>query len=187
MAVLWRSNENTGAPDARYREDGDASPAVPGAAGQKNTFLEKHLRICDPLPSEADMKNIVQKVLGDRNKNQNVPVPSVSGPSKPKKQLYGSIKPHANSIYFIGPASFEETNAWIERFVTSSNAHAEVPILGNGVVVTYHDNGTSSVVKAGKIKLSIAVGNSTDFKGERGEQLSMQSKVVYHWGGLVSP
>jgi hypothetical protein len=187
MAVLWRSNENTDSPDARYREDSDPSPAVPGVAGQKNTFLEKHLRIRDPLPSEEDMKKIVKKVYDDRQKNKNSPVQSVTGPSdKTKQQLYGGIKPPANSTYFIGLAGFQETNAWIEKNVTTSNKHAEVPILGDGVVVTYDDaTKTYVTTKAGKIKLSIAVGNTTDFEGSRGQTLSMESKIVYHWGGVV--
>jgi len=186
MAVLWRSNENTGAPDARYREDGDASPTVAGVAGQKNTFLEKHLRICNPLPSEDQMKQIVKQVYDDRQKAKNALVPSVTGPSKPKQQIYGGIKPPASSTYFIGLAGFQETNAWIEQNVSASNKHAEVPILGDGVAMTYDPTTmTYQTTKAGKIKLSIAVGGSTDFEGSRGEQLSMQSKVVYHWGGVV--
>lgn len=186
MAVLWRSNESTGTPDFRYREDSDPSPTVTGVAGQKNTFLEKHLRICDPMPSESDMKNIVKKVFDDRQKSKNAPVQSVTGPTKTKQQIYGGIKPPANSTYFIGLAGFQETNAWIEKNVTTSDKHAQVPILGNGVVVTYDDaTATYSVTKAGKVKLSIAVGNSSGFEGERGQALTMQSKVVYHWGGVV--
>ena len=185
MAVLWRSNESN-SPDFRYREDSDPSPTVTGVAGQKNTFLEKHLRICEPLPSEADMKTIVKKVFDDRQQNKNVMVQSVTGPSKTKQQLYGNIKPPANSTFFIGLAGFQETNAWIEANISASNKHAEVPILGNGVVVTYNDStATYTVTNAGKVKLSIAVGGSTDFEGSRGETLSMQSKIVYHWGGVV--
>jgi cytochrome oxidase Cu insertion factor (SCO1/SenC/PrrC family) len=187
MAVLWRSNENTSDPDARYREDNDPSPAVAGVAGQKNTFLEKHLRICDPLPSEEDMKKIVKKVYDDRQRSKSSRVQSVTGPSdKTKQQLYGGIKPPANSTYFIGLAGFQETNAWIEKNVSASNKHAEVPILGDGVVVTY-DNSTMTyaITKAGKIRLSVAVGNSTDFEGSQGQALSIQSKIVYHWGGTV--
>lgn len=187
MAVLWRSNETTGSAGARYREDGDSSPAVLGVTGQKNTFLEKHLRICNPLPSEAEMKTIVKKLYDDRQKSKNSLVKSVTGPSdKTKQQLYGGIKPPANSTYFIGLAGIQETNAWIEKNVIASNKHAEVPILGDGVAVTYNNvTGTYAVIKAGKIKLSIAVGNATDFEGGRGQTLSMQSKVVYHWGGVV--
>ncbi len=190
MAVLWRSNENKAAPDARYRETGEASPAVTGVAGQKNTFLEKHLRICDPMPSEAEMKQAVKNIFDARKQNNSVLVPSVSGPSKPKQELYGKIKPPANSTYFIGLAGFQETNAWIEANVLTSDKHAEVPILGNGTVVTY-DGVTYTVVKAGKIRLSIAVGAEAQFvarsDGIEGAKLSMASKIVYHWGGVVTP
>lgn len=187
MAVLWRSNESTSGPDARYRNDGDPSPTVSGAAGQKNTFLEKHLRICDPLPSEAQMKEIVKKVFDDRQKSKGSLVKSVTGPSdKTKQQLYGGIKPPANSTYFVSLAGFQETNAWIEKNVTTSNKHAEVPILGGGVVVTYDNvTGTYAITKAGKIKLSIGVGSSTDFMDSKSHTLNMKSKVVYHWGGVV--
>lgn len=188
MAVLWRSNEEKGDPDFRYREDSDPTPPVPGLVGQKNTFLEKHLRICDPLPSEDDMKRIVKKVFDDRQKSKNSKVQSVTGPSdKTKQQIYGGIVPPANSTYFIGLAGFQETNAWIEKNVSSSDKHVQIPILGNGVVVTY-DNATTNytITKAGKVKVSVAVGNSTDFEGSRGQELSMQSKVVYHWGGVVT-
>lgn len=186
MAVLWRSNEHKGVIDFSYRPASDPASSPTGAGGNKNTFLEKHLRICSPLPDEADMKNAVKAVFDDRRKSKNAAVRSVSGLSKPKKEIYGTIKPPANSTYFIGPAGFQETNAWIERYVTASSTHAEVPILGDGVVVTYHDDtATYTVAKSGKIKLSIAVGDVTTFKDSRGKPLSMQSKVVYHWGGLV--
>ena len=134
------------------------------------------------------MKNIVKAVYDDRQKSKNSLVKSVTGPSdKTKQQLYGGIKPPANSTYFIGLAGFQETNAWIEQHVNASNKHAEVPILGNGTVVTYDNtSGGYTVTKVGNIKLSIAVGGSTDFQGERGQTLSMQSKVVYHWGGVVA-
>jgi hypothetical protein len=187
VAVLWRSNEGSGAADARYRADSDPSPVVTGKAAEKNTFVEKHLRISDPLPTEAEMKAIVKKIYDDRQKGPNQFVQSVNGPSdKKKQQLYGSIKPPANSTFFIGLAGFQETNAWIEKNVTSSNAHVQVPILGNGVVVTY-DGATNSysIVKAGKFKASIAVGATASFEGERGNALTMQSKIVYHWGGTV--
>ncbi len=190
MAVLWRSMENKGVIDARYREDSDASPSLTGKVSQKNTFLEKHLRICDPLPSEIDMKAIVKQVSDDRQKSKNSTVPSVTGVTdKTKKDLYGSLKPGANTTLFIGLAGFQETNAWIEKNVTAST-HAEVPILGNGVVVTYdRTTSTYSVVKSGKLKLSIAVGNEASFTPNEEStltgQLTMQSKVVYHFGGLA--
>src|SRR5699024_9355317 len=154
MAVFWRSNENTGAPDARYRAEYGPTPLVAGAAGQKNTFLEKHLRICNPLPSEAEMKRIVKQVYDDRQKAKTAKVKSVAGPSdKTKKQLYGNIKPPANSTYFVELAGFQETNAWIEKNINASSTHAQVPILGGGVVVTYKkNNNTYDVRRAGMIK-----------------------------------
>jgi len=188
MAVLWRSGESSGTPDARYRPDGDPAPVVSGVAGQKNTFLEKHLRICNPMPTEIEMKQIVKKVYDDRQKSKNSSVKSVTGQSKTKQQIYGGLTPSANSTYFIDLAGFQETNAWIEKNVTASNKHAQVPILGSGVVVTYDStNASYTVSKAGKVKLSIAVGNSTDFETPRGLTLTMQSKIVYHWGGIVPP
>jgi hypothetical protein len=183
--------ENQGSIDARYRDAADPSPAVSGNAANKNTFMEKHVRICDPLPSEARMKEIVKQIFDDRHKSPGSKVPSVTGATyKSKKDIYGTIKPPANTTLFIGLAGFQEINAWIEKFVTVSNAHAEVPILGNGTVVTYNTDGSySPVVKTGKLKLSIAVGADASFLPNKGSDLkgalNMQSKIVYHFHGTV--
>src|SRR5579872_774251 len=117
MAVLWRSMENKGKIDERYRDDTDPSPAL--KFKDKNTFMEKHVRICDPLPSEADMKAIVKKIYDDRQKSKNVKVPSVTGATyKTKQDIYGGLTPPGNSTLFIGLAGFQEINAWIEKYIT---------------------------------------------------------------------
>jgi hypothetical protein len=183
--------ENKGAVDVRYRETDDAFPALKGKINEKNTFLEKHLRICHPMPSEAQMKAVVKQIYDYRQKGKKSKVASATGAKfKTKQEVFGGLTPEANTTLFINLAGFQETNAWIEKHISSTNKHAQVPILGNGTVVTYDSKtNTYSVKKAGKLILSIAVGKDASFLPKEDSSvkgpLSMNSKVVYHFGGVV--
>lgn len=184
MAVLWRGNEHGGGtPDARYRQDGDATPALPGQFGAKNTFFEKHVRVSAKLPPVDEMKTAVKAIYDARHKSPGTLVASVAGPQKKKKELFGGIKPPANTTLFVTLQGFQEINAWIEKNVPASVQHKAVPILGGGHLVTYHGATNSfTVTTAGTMTLDIRVGAPTGFATERGQPETMQSKIVYHLG-----
>lgn len=180
MAVLWRNNENTNNPDASY--DG-THKILTGTFADKNTFLEKHVRVFpQTLPDEQTLKSLALDVYNNRRKGPATKVKSVAGPERRKDDLFGANKPPKSTVFFVDLKGFQETNAYIEKFVAKSAGHQLVPILGGGTVVTY-DGTNYSVVKAGNLVLGIRVGAVTNFK--IGSQTgTMQSKIVYHLDGV---
>ena len=186
MAVLWQSME--GAADERWSSG--PSPVQSNAMKEKNTFLEKHLRIMDPLPSEQKMKETVQEIHGDRNRGPNARVKSTRvhlAAATKKSAVYGGLRPGGNTTLFIGIAGFQEINAYIEKNITTSGNY-NIPILGNGTVVTWtQDGGQLEIVKTGTMHLRIKVGAVTDmtWKGKTPGNGTMQSKVVCHMGGVT--
>lgn len=182
MAVLWRNNENSGTPDASYN-DNHVVPS--GTFADKNTFLEKHVRVFpDNIPSETELKKMAKDVYDYRNSSPATQVTSIAGPSKRKDDLFGKNKPSKSTTYFIDLKGFQQTNAFIEKNVTKTKGNQKVPIYGGGVVVTY-DGANYSIIRTGYLILGIRVGQATSFN--YGSQTgTMQSKIVYHLDGATA-
>lgn len=178
MVVLWRNNENTSEPGARYNA---LSVRPNGSLADKNTFLEKHVRLyTDKIPVDNDLMNIAEDVYFYRNAYDGAKIPSLSGPMKAKSVLFGRGRPEISTVYFMTLKGFQATNAWIEEKVTRSSENVWVPIFADGAAVTYdgyYDD--FQIVRAGYIRADIKVGKETSFKIG-----SMQSKIVYHLRGV---
>ena len=182
MVVLWRSNEAPGPPDARFFAGPVQGPT--GKAGQKNTFMEKHVRVSETIPSQQEMKDIVKAIYDDRQKGANATVKSMHGPDKTKKQLYGGGKPPANTTLFIKPKDFVIVNEKIESSVADANVHGlEITLFGSAVLVTYNPSLPSpfEIKTSGNFKVDVAVGNRAHMGVFAGPgSPTMTSKVVYH-------
>lgn len=183
MGVLYQakgSQSSTVAPDARW-SDSNTVVGVDKTGRKSSTFFNKHIRIVKSLPSESEMKQIVEDIWGDRNKSPATMVTGPLGEQRKKRDLYGEIKPPANTVLFVPIGGFESLNAYIDEYIDESGDHLWVPIPPGGVVVgrwiskvtKVVDESKSYVFDAGFWNLGIDVGPAAG---------GATMKVVYHFG-----
>lgn len=181
MGVLYQAKGSASAtlvPDARWSTD--VIVGLDKTGRTSSTFFNKHIRIVKTLPSVAEMKKVVEDIYADRRKSNAMVVTGPQGEQRKKKELYGEIKPPANTTLFVTLGGFESLNAYIEEFVDESGDNW-VPIPPGGVVVgrfygkgsTVVDESKSYVLEAGYWELKVDIGPAAG---------GARMKVVNHFG-----
>lgn len=185
MAVLYQSKGSGVHADARFDIDRAATPAT---SHKSSNFFNKHIRIVDALPSDTEMANTVQQIWDDRMKSPASKVTNAMGEQRKKSDVYGKIKPPANTTLFVTPGGFESMNAYIEQFVTKSGK-AWIPIPGGGKVVSRKKDASgganqTEIFDAGYWEIEVDVGGSVAMGRGPSGPMSYNSKVVFHFGDV---